>query len=137
MRTVVNQTTQRFFDARPESVGQARTFTTETLVEWGLLGRAEDLRLCVSELATNALVYGTAPGHGFLVKLDTDEEVVRLEVHDSRRRYPEARQAADTDTSGRGLILVNALADGWGVEDHTPLGKIVWSCFKAAGGRAS
>jgi hypothetical protein len=55
-------------------------------------------------------------------------------VHDSRRQHPEARQAAATDTSGRGLILVNALADGWGVQDRTPFGKIVWSCFKAAGG---
>lgn len=127
-------TTQRFFKARPESVGQARTFTTETFTDWGLLGRAEDIRLCVSELATNALVHGTAPGHGFLVKLDADEEVVRLEVHDSRQQHPEARQAASTDTSGRGLILVNELADGWGIQDRTPLGKMVWSCFKAARG---
>ncbi|MFH8584108.1 ATP-binding protein [Streptomyces celluloflavus] len=79
------------------------------------------------------LVHGTAPGHGFLIKLDADEEVVRLEVHDSRSRHPQARRAADTDTSGRGLVLVNALADGWGVQDRPPFGKIVWACFKAAG----
>ncbi|MGB8939063.1 MAG: ATP-binding protein [Streptomyces sp.] len=130
----MTKTTQRFFEARPESVGQARTFTTDALTDWGLLGRIEDVRLCVSELATNALVHGTAPGHGFLIKLDVDEEAVRMEVHDSRRQPPEARQANATDTSGRGLILVNALAYGWGVEDRTPFGKIVWSCFKAAGG---
>ncbi|RMB83274.1 ATP-binding protein [Streptomyces shenzhenensis] len=130
----MTKTTQQFFDARPESVSQARSFTSEALADWGLPDRAEDVRLCVSELATNALVHGTAPGHGFLVKLDADEDVVRLEVHDSRRQHPEARQAAGTDTSGRGLILVNALADGWGVEDRTPVGKIVWSCFKATGG---
>ncbi|OIK05445.1 ATP-binding protein [Streptomyces monashensis] len=130
----MTKTTQRFFDARPESVGQARFFAAGVLADWGLPDRAEDVRLCVSELATNALVHGTAPGHGFLVKLDADEEVVRLEVHDSRRQHPEARQAAGTDTSGRGLILVNALADGWGVEERTPFGKIVWSCFKATGG---
>ncbi|MEU8587820.1 ATP-binding protein [Streptomyces sp. NPDC048664] len=128
------QTTQQFFDARPESVGQARSFTSEALADWGLPDRAEDVRLCVSELATNALVHGTTPGHGFLVRLDADEDVVRLEVHDSRRQHPEARQAAGTDTSGRGLTLVNALADGWGVEDRTPVGKIVWSCFKATKG---
>ncbi|MGW5864651.1 ATP-binding protein [Streptomyces sp. NPDC055239] len=130
----MTETMQRFFDGRPESVCQARTFTTDILTEWGLLGRVEDIRLCVSELATNALVHGTAPGHGFLVKLDADEEVVRLEVHDSRRQHPEARQAVGTDTSGRGLVLVNELADGWGAEDRTPLGKIVWSRFKDAGG---
>ncbi|MEW2122698.1 ATP-binding protein [Streptomyces sp. NPDC007259] len=126
--------TQRFFDARPESVGQARSFAFEALASWGLPDRAEDIRLCVSELATNALVHGTAPGRGFLVKLDADEGVVRLEVHDSRHRHPQPRQTTDTDTSGRGLTLLSALADGWGVEDRAPLGKIVWSCFKAAGG---
>ena len=133
----MTETTQRFFEGRPESVGQARTFATETLTEWGLLGRAEDIRLCVSELATNALVHGTVGDCGFLVRLDADEEGVRLEVHDSRRRHPQARQAADTDTSGRGLILVNVLADGWGVQDRNPFGKIVWSCFKDAGGTAA
>ncbi|MEU9778294.1 ATP-binding protein [Streptomyces sp. NPDC047968] len=128
------KTTQRFFEARPDSVGQARTFATEALADWGLPDRAEEIRLCVSELATNALVHGTAPGHGFLVKLDADEEAVRVEVHDSRRQHPQARQAAGTDTSGRGLVLVNAFADDWGVQTRSPFGKIVWSCFKAAGG---
>ncbi|MGW5940484.1 ATP-binding protein [Streptomyces celluloflavus] len=128
------KTTHRFFAARPEAAGQARAFTTAALAEWGLPDRAEDIRLCVSELATNALVHGTAPGHGFLIKLDADEEVVRLEVHDSRSRHPQARRAADTDTSGRGLVLVNALADGWGVQDRRPFGKIVWAYFKAVGG---
>ncbi|MER7693077.1 ATP-binding protein [Streptomyces sp. NPDC097610] len=130
----MTKTTQRFFEARRESVSQARTFASETLADWNLPDRVEDIRLCVSELATNAVVHGTVPGHGFLVKLDAEEEAVRMEVHDSCRRRPKARQAADTDTSGRGLILVNALADGWGVQDRTPSGKIVWCCFKAAGG---
>jgi anti-sigma regulatory factor (Ser/Thr protein kinase) len=133
----MTETTQRFFDARPASIGQARAFTAEALTGWGPPGRAEDIRLCVSELATNAMVHGTAPGHGFLVQLDLDEEGVRLEVHDSRRRYPKACQAADTDLSGRGLALVAALSDGWGVQDRTPSGKIVWCCFKATGGTAA
>lgn len=133
----MTDTTQRFFDPRPESIGQARKFTTETLDDWGLHDRAEDIRLCVSELATNALVHATVTGHRFLVRLDADEEVVRLEVHDSRRQQPAAREPAATDVSGRGLVLVAALSDGWGVEDCGSLGKIVWSCFKAAGGRAS
>jgi hypothetical protein len=60
-----------------------------------------------------------------------------VEVHDNRRQHPAARQAADTDLSGRGLKLVSVLADGWGVQDRTPFGKIVWSCFKATGGTTS
>ncbi|MFF2958052.1 ATP-binding protein [Streptomyces sp. NPDC057963] len=128
------ESVQRFFEAHPESVGQAREFAAVTLAGWDLAERIDDIRLCVSELATNALVHGTVADHGFLVRLDAEDDVVRLEVHDSRRRCPETRQAADTDLSGRGLVLVAALADGWGVQDRTPLGKIVWSCFKAAGG---
>jgi anti-sigma regulatory factor (Ser/Thr protein kinase) len=124
---------QRFFTAHPESIGQAREFTAATLVGWGLHSRVEDVRLCVSELATNALVHGTFGDHGFLIRLDADEETVRLEVHDSRRERPKARQAADTDISGRGLRLVAMLSDDWGVENRNPFGKIVWSCFKATG----
>ncbi|MEV4871507.1 ATP-binding protein [Streptomyces syringium] len=86
---------------------------------WGLPARVEDIRLCVSELATNAMVHGTVPGHGFLVKLDAEEETVRVEVHDTRRRHPKARQATDTDTSGRGMILVAALADVRGSGPHS------------------
>lgn len=56
----MTETIQRFFDARPESIGQAREFAMDALAEWGLPHRAEDIRLCVSELATNALVHGTA-----------------------------------------------------------------------------
>ncbi|GAA1158710.1 ATP-binding protein [Streptomyces hebeiensis] len=130
----MTESVQRFFEAHPESVRQAREFASTSLAGWGLADRIDDIRLCVSELATNALVHGTVPDHGFLVRLDADDDVVRLEVHDSRRRSPETRQAADTDLSGRGLVLVAALADGWGVRDRTPLGKIVWSCFKTAGG---
>ncbi|MFD7137481.1 ATP-binding protein [Streptomyces sp. NPDC059894] len=130
----MTKTIKRFFDSRPESVGEARAFTTEALTNWGLLDRGEDVRLCVSELATNAVLHRTAPGRGFLVKLDAGDEVVRLEVHDSRRRRPHPRRPDDTDTTGRGLLLVTALADDWGVEDRTPIGKIVWSCFKNQGG---
>lgn len=132
----MTESTQRFFDARPGSVCQAREFATATLTDWGMLRRIDDIRLCVSELATNALVHGTAAGRGYLVKLDTDEDTVRLEVHDSCRLRPEVRQATERDPGGRGLMLVSTIADGWGVEDRSPLGKIVWSCFEAAGGAA-
>ncbi len=127
-------TMQRFFDPKPESVGLARDFATTTLAAWGLAGPAEDVRLCVSELASNALVRGTEPGCGFLVRLDVEDEFVRLEVHDTRRGRPDIRHPADTDTRGRGLLIVSELADGWGVEDRDPSGKVVWIRFKAGPG---
>ncbi|WP_369212318.1 ATP-binding protein [Streptomyces flavofungini] len=133
----MTKTIQKFFESRLESVSEARAFTTEALKVWGVLDRGDDVRLCVSELATNAVLHGTDPGHGFLVRLDADDGVVRLEVHDSRRQHPHPRRPGGMDTAGRGLLLVTALADGWGVEDRTPFGKIVWSCFKAPGGTTS
>ncbi|MEU5774550.1 ATP-binding protein [Streptomyces venezuelae] len=125
---------EQFFAARPESVRQAREFVATVLDGWGLLARAEDIRLCLSELATNAVVHGSGPGHSFLVRLHSDDDVVRLEVQDSCQRQPAVHEPAATDPSGRGLMLVASLSDGWGVEDHAPAGKIVWSCFKGAGG---
>lgn len=54
---------------------------------------------------------------------------VRLEVSDTRsERLPEARPPQDPadDESGRGLLLVGALAERWGVEPRSP-GKCVWA----------
>ncbi|MGX1851078.1 ATP-binding protein [Streptomyces sp. NPDC055299] len=132
--------TKKFFDSKPQSVGLARDFAATTLQAWGLDAPADDVRLCVSELASNALLHGTEPGHGFLVRLEADDDFVRLEVHDSRNRHddrgpqPVVRYPADTDTTGRGLLIVDMLADCWGVEDREPLGKVVWSRFKAGPG---
>ncbi|MCX5077737.1 ATP-binding protein [Streptomyces sp. NBC_00424] len=125
---------QKFFDPRPESVGLARDFAVTTLNSWGLHSLCDDIRLCVSELASNALIHGSEPGHGFLVSLDAEGDFIRVEVHDSRshhRRHPAIAHPAETDTVGRGLQIVAALAESWGVEERKPRGKIVWTLFKA------
>jgi anti-sigma regulatory factor (Ser/Thr protein kinase) len=123
------EATQQYFDAAPESVRKARDFTASTLESWGLDGPVEDIRLCVSELASNAVVHGTEADGGFLVRLDTEDDFVRLEVHDSRSQRPEPHAATAADITGRGLLIIEMLADGWGVEDRTPHGKIVWTRF--------
>ncbi|MFE9458944.1 ATP-binding protein [Streptomyces californicus] len=123
---------KRFFDPWPESVGLARVFAVTTPASWGMHSPAEDIRLCVSGLASNALIHGTDTEHGFLVRLDADEDYVRVEVHDSRPRHrlePEIAHTERNDTTGRGLESVASLADGWGVEDRRPSGKIVWTSF--------
>jgi anti-sigma regulatory factor (Ser/Thr protein kinase) len=125
------EATQRFFDHRPESVKAARDFTTRTLTAWGL-DDTGDIRLCVSELATNALTHGSDAEHGFLVRLETDADGVRLEVHDSRTPHRPLFQPAGpdpADETGRGLVIVSALAARWGIDPRQPRGKIVWSHF--------
>ncbi|MFI1934906.1 ATP-binding protein [Streptomyces sp. NPDC020330] len=100
----------------------------------GITGEpAEGIRLCVSELASNALAHGTRRGHGFLMRVRADEDSVRLEVHDSRD-MPSDRQplATDTDTAGRGLSLVDTLADDWGCRRAAPVRKSRVARFRAA-----
>ncbi|MFF4404904.1 ATP-binding protein [Streptoverticillium reticulum] len=118
---------QRFFASAPASVGLARDFADKSLLAWGLDALAEDVRLCVSELATNAVVH--ANYDGFLVRLVIDDSYLHLEVHDRHPRWPEVRRPTHDVTTGRGLHLVAALSVGWGVEPRHPSGKIVWSRF--------
>lgn len=102
-----------------------------SLAYWGLAewDRAADVSLCVSELATNALVHGVPPGRGFLLRMRWDGAVLRVEVHDSGAGVP--RIADEADEGGRGLFLVAALAEKWGVGERDP-GKVVWAEFVVA-----
>nr|WP_239154692.1 ATP-binding protein [Streptomyces sp. SID14446] len=122
---------ERFFRRDRRAVAAARRFAHETLAGWGLAGteQADDVLLCVSELATNALVHAVPPGRHFRVFLRYDGTVLRVEVHDSRPGTP--RIADRADEGGRGLLLVAAFADRWGVDARDP-GKAVWCEF---GGR--
>ncbi|MFF1912055.1 ATP-binding protein [Streptomyces sp. NPDC058239] len=120
---------QRRFPRRRTSVGASRDFVTGVLVEWELHPLVEDIKLCVSELATNALLHGAPPGREFCVGLHRGEELVRLEVRDSGPGQPAVQRPDDDACSGRGLHLVSELADDFGVDDHV-VGKTVWLVFK-------
>ncbi|MEU5092614.1 ATP-binding protein [Streptomyces sp. NPDC021356] len=113
------------------SVPAARRFAVWSLHYWGLAewGRAEDVALCTSELATNALLHGVPSGRGFLLRVRYDGAVVRVEVHDSGGGTPRIPEdPADAAEGGRGLLLVSALSDKWGVGERNP-GKVVWAEF--------
>lgn len=116
----------RTFARSAASVGKARDFVTTVV---GVCDRTDDIRVCVSELATNALQH-TPAGRRFLVRIIFSEGVVRIEVHDASGATPCLRTPADTDERGRGLMLVSALADDWGVADRSGPGKFVWAAFK-------
>lgn len=123
---------ERFYRRERRSVPAARVFAHEVLADWGVHGRADDVALCVSELATNALVHGAPPGRGFLLRLLPCGDGVRVEVHDSGDGVPAVPQAPDrSDESGRGLLLVSELADKWGVAERSP-GKVVWCEWNGA-----
>ncbi|MGP4085402.1 ATP-binding protein [Streptomyces sp. KR55] len=120
---------QRAFSHDISSVGEARKFAEQTLDDWGITDRVDDVRLCVSELATNALLHSTSGSGGILVRLRAADHLVRVEVLDSSSALPEQRFPDDECDTGRGLLLVAACADSWGVDklaDH----KVVWADFK-------
>lgn len=86
---------------------------------------ADTAELLSSELVTNALLH-TGQGAVFDAVLTADLRL-RIEVQDSVTRLPGRRRGADAEyaTSGRGLLLVEALADSWGVQLRGD-GKVTW-----------
>ena len=74
----------------------------------------DDVKLLVNELVTNSVKFA---GRGKIgLRLVTLDDSVRVEVHDEGPGFaPSMSQPALSDTSGRGLFLVDALADRWGV----------------------
>ncbi|MDO0936853.1 ATP-binding protein [Streptomyces sp. DG2A-72] len=110
----------------------ARDLTRITLTEWGVTHRHEDVLLCVSELATNALLHGVPPNRCFRLGLNlTTDGVLRVEIHDSGPGEVRTPDADPESEHGRGLLLVAALADKWGVGERDP-GKVVWCEFRVA-----
>ncbi|WP_244949963.1 ATP-binding protein [Streptomyces griseofuscus] len=122
----------QFYPRARRSVPAARRFAEWALSDWGLAAweRGADVSLCVSELATNAVVHGVPPGRGFLLRLRHEAALVRVEVHDSGTGVPAVAHPT-LDEGGRGLLLVSALSDKWGVGERNP-GKIVWCDFTVA-----
>jgi hypothetical protein len=91
---------------------------------WGLAERgevADVAELLVGELATHALVHAESR---FRLTLFAAHGVLRREVADTERRVPRVLEAG-TGESGRGMFLVDALAQRWGCHRAGP-GKTVW-----------
>ncbi|MEU6387537.1 ATP-binding protein [Streptomyces bauhiniae] len=123
--------TQEFamrFTATPRGARLARRLVSLRLDEWGhpYDGRLnEAVTLIAAELAANAVRHGRVPGRDFHLRLAGEDGTVRVEVSDTlTERLPEVR--VPCGESGRGLILVEALADKWGVAPRQP-GKTVWA----------
>lgn len=109
--------------AHATSVPNTRHFVEACLAGWGVdPDLTEVARLVASELVTNGLTHGSGR---LVIRLRLGPQHVCLEVDDEGPSFPEPRTADDDDEGGRGLQLVEALADSWGTRplDH---GKSVW-----------
>lgn len=106
----------------------ARLLAVEQLSAWGL--PLDPARLIVAELAANAAVHGRVLGRSFRLALTvTACGVLRVEVTDAKgESVPRRRDAApDPAESGYGLLLVEELADRWGVRTGPVPCKTVWA----------
>ncbi|MFC9944676.1 ATP-binding protein [Streptomyces pratensis] len=111
---------EAFYRRERRSIPLVRQFVREALLDWACEVDLEGVLLCVSELATNALIHGVLPGRGFRVQL-TLADMLRIEVHDSGGGEVLGAACPEPDADGgRGLVLVGALADAWGVGERDP-----------------
>ena len=107
----------------PMSAAVARRFVRSRLDELAVPEPPlEDAVLLTSELVTNALLHARTD---LEVRLSTSRHRVRVEVHDGDKHRPRASSAPSDATSGRGLLLVQHVADEWGI-DRAVGGKAVW-----------
>jgi anti-sigma regulatory factor (Ser/Thr protein kinase) len=96
------------------------------LHEWDCDQVEDRAELLVSELVTNAVTH--TQSHA-LLRARFDGGRVEVRVEDREDSLPLHRQAEPEDESGRGLMLVSALADHWGVEPLPDGGKVVYFAF--------
>ncbi|GHD99039.1 ATP-binding protein [Streptomyces alanosinicus] len=112
----------------PRSIALARHRTARLAITWAYPHLAGDVALVTSELMTNALLHGSLRDRLIRVRICTTAAMLRVEVSDPRgERLPCPRDATGEDQFGRGLLLVEALADDWGVGPRVGVGKTVWA----------
>ncbi|MDX6197872.1 MAG: hypothetical protein QOJ79_1023 [Actinomycetota bacterium] len=103
---------------------EARAATRRVLPRWSLGALLEPVLLVVSELVGNAVRHGRPPVG---LRLRKAGRGVRVDVHDESAGAPAAAHATGDAESGRGLLLVDAVAAESGVEQIEGDGKVVWA----------
>jgi anti-sigma regulatory factor (Ser/Thr protein kinase) len=108
----------------PASVPVARHLVLDLLGAWEAPHDAGDAALLVTELVANVVDH-VAGEASFTLELSLSEDWLRIAVADGSALRPVVRQFEVGAPRGRGMRLVESIADRWGVEDH-PDGKAVW-----------
>lgn len=126
------------FTSTPRGARLARRLVSHRLHEWGHpygTDTNDTLTLITAELTANAVRHGHVPGRDFHLRLTETAATLRIEVTDTRtEKQPLLVPTSADATSGRGLLLVAALATRWGVTPRTSApGKTVWAECDLAG----
>ena len=113
------------YETAPRTVPRARHSVMVTLIDAGMgIDTIETAALLATELAANAVLHSASPS--YTLDVDIDLTRVHIEIGDTDDRFPlrPLREPTDAD-AGRGLTLVDALAERWGVRS-ADVGKVVW-----------
>ncbi|MFH8802356.1 SpoIIE family protein phosphatase [Streptomyces sp. NPDC017936] len=125
-RPPVRRTVLTIAQAEPERIAEARGQVRELLHDWPSEDQVDSAVLLVSETLTNVLVHTDADA--LLVAEVTGgpgERRMRIEVTDTSDALPHKRRPGELASSGRGLVLIELLADEWGVAPRGE-GKSIW-----------
>jgi hypothetical protein len=107
------------------SAGHIRRIVRSRLRDWDLVALTDAVELGVTELVANVVRH--VPDRRCAVLLLRQAEGVRVEVSDSSPELPVAHSDLSPDAEyGRGLVLLDAVADKWGVIPALGGGKTVW-----------
>ncbi len=117
----MTNTRRRDFPSTPASAREARRFVESVLEDTDLDHLSYTATMLVSELVANAILHTGTPLAVVVVVRDR----VRVEVHDGSRQLPVRKHYSNMSGTGRGLMLVERMAAGWG-SDPTADGKMVW-----------
>ncbi|MEW2081613.1 ATP-binding protein [Streptomyces sp. NPDC005283] len=121
--------TQRFSATR-RGARLARHLAVHQLDGWGVpygSDLSDSAAVIVAELTANAVTHARVPGRDFELRLTLAPKTLRIEVSDARAdREPDPRPPTPDLETGRGLLLVDAVATTWGATDRV-VGKTVWA----------
>ncbi|MGI5456060.1 ATP-binding protein [Streptomyces sp. CA-249302] len=137
--SVGHPTYSQTFPCQPSTAEIGRDLVRDVLGVWHLGGLADRAALIVTELIANASRHTLCPEIRLTVGRPSATRVRVGVVDREPTRLPILGQAGDDDESGRGLLLVDAVADRWGYDLHgsgrRPWGKEVWAELRIEGGK--
>jgi hypothetical protein len=122
----VRRTAITLAQAEPERIAGARRQLRDMLHDWADPDQVESAVLLLSEMVTNVLVH--TDGDALLVAEVSGRRGsrrLRLDVADGSDELPHRRRPGELASSGRGLMLMEMLADAWGVDPRGD-GKCIW-----------